>query len=439
MTGTSLSIIILFSILIALISLFIRPWLLMVLILISVYLLPRAGFLLQTAWYRLPLPAGYILIGSVILRWFFYLIFRRDRTKKEKPINKTFLLYIFIATLAVIAGFMTDAYIPVMTLEILFYFAAIFIYFIVIDIFEDKRSVSIFMTGILICGFLISLYGVLLLIYGKKLLVNYVTYNAASYAALEGQFISAKRTLSSYGDPNTLSAQLMVFCGIFISLLLQGRHNPLQKIFLLTGLILTILCIYFASSRASLIGLFVLFIVFAMTRIKKMWLYIPTLVVSYFLFLEPVRKYYEHRILTTGFTSDLRITYIKVFFDLLVRFPFGVGFGNTIDESYNLVHAYTVWSGFNSFYLQFFSKVGIQGLITFLAMLFLILRYFFKGFSIIEDRNVRYFVFGGACGIIVQQANFMANNVYHTPGGMLNFWVMCGMLTAIVNLYKSKL
>ncbi len=438
MTGTNLQTIILFSIFIAIICLFLKPKFIMIFVLLFIYLLPRAGFMLKTTWYHFPLPIGYVIIAFLMVRWIFYLLFGGGKVEKKNPIRKIFLIYVIIAILAIAVGFINGGNTPIIVLETLFYFAAFFTFFMAIDIFETKDCARIFMTGILLCGFLVSLYGILLLIYGKSILINYVTYNASSYIALEGQFISAKRTLSTYGDPNVLNAQLMVFCGIFASLYLKGRYGFFKRTLLFIALILTIICIYFASSRASLIGLFVLLIAFAATRIKKLWLYIPVLLAGYFMFIEPVRKYYEHRIFTAGITQDLRITYIWLFFELLIRFPLGVGFGNTINENFMIIPAANVWYGFNSFYLHFLSRVGIQGLLVFLIMLFLILRYLFKGSDRIADPNIRYFIFGAMWGIIVQQLNFVTNNVYQVPGGMLNFWIMCGMLTVIVNLYAPK-
>ncbi|MDP3789899.1 MAG: O-antigen ligase family protein, partial [Candidatus Omnitrophota bacterium] len=204
------------------------------------------------------------------------------------------------------------------------------------------------------------------------------------------------------------------------------------------GLIASVVCIYFAGSRASFIGLFVLLIIFAMTKIKKMWLYIPILTGGYLVFIEPLRRYYEHRIYAIGIIGDSRMEFIKTFFDLLTRIPFGVGFGNSIDDKFNVIPAENIWFGLNSFYLHILTRIGVQGLVTFALMLFFIVRSLFDGIKYIEDPNVRYFVFGAACGIIVQQLNFMANNVYHVPGGMLNFWVMCGMLTVIINLYGQQ-
>jgi hypothetical protein len=174
-----------------------------------------------------------------------------------------------------------------------------------------------------------------------------------------------------------------------------------------------------------------------MTKIKKVWFYIPFLVINYIAFIEPVRRYYEHRIYRQDIGLDARNLYLGAFFDLLARFPFGVGFGNSLDEYYNIKPADNLWDGYNSFYLHLFSRIGIQGIIIFVVILFLIVKYLFRESNKIEDPNIRYFVFGGACGLIVQQLNFIVNNIYQLPGGMLNFWVMCGMLVTITNLYKK--
>ena len=407
-------------------------------ILLFIYLLPRAGFLTTKIGYRFPLPIGYIFIFFLSMKWFSIRFFEKPKPKKDNPIEKPFSLYILIAMFAIVTGLMNGGIVSTMLLEVLFYFVAFFIFFMVLDIFEDKNCAKIFMNGILICGFLVSLYGVLLLIYGHRLLINYITYNSSSYYALASQFIIAKRTISSYGDPNALGAQLMVFCGIFAGLLLFGRCSLFRKTFLLTGFILTIICVYFVSSRASLFGLFTILIIFSLIRLKRMEFFIPLLITGYIMLIEPIRRYYEHRIFTTGMQSDLRTTYIQTFFDLLSRYPLGIGFGNAIGENYAIIPALNIWYGYNSFYLQIFSKVGLQGLAVFSIMLYFIIRYLIREYQHIEDPNIRYFVFGGACGLIAQQFNFLTNNIYQVPGGMLNFWIMCGMLTAIVNLYKTK-
>lgn len=436
--ATEINTLIFWTVLIAAAAFILKPRFLTVLLLIFIYLLPRAGFLVFFGLNYYPLPIGYILVAFIMLRWLWRLLVGRIKQKTGNPIRRIFPLYIGIAIMAIIIGVLNKGNIRIMVLEITFYFLAFFVFFMVLDMFQEKDCLKIFIGGIPICAFLVSLYGILLLIYGQPLLINNVTYNAATYVTLIGQFIYAKRTISSYGDPNTLSAQLMVFCGILGSLALSGKFRILKRIFFLIALILTVVCIYFASSRASLIGMFILLLIFAVSRIKKTWLYLPILTAGYIMLIEPVRAYYDHRLFRTGLPStDLRITYIRTFFDILMHIPFGCGFGNSIDGSYSPVPAINIWHGFNSFYIQLLSRTGIQGLIVFAIMFYLILRYLFLGISSIEAPNVRYFVFGAACGVVVQQFNFLSNNVYHTPGGMWNFWIMCGMLIAITNVYKK--
>ncbi len=424
---------------IAIITFFARNSYLLFFILLFIYLLPRAGIIMPEGLLSFPLPLGYIFIFFLMVKWLGLLSYTKFTIRKKSPIDRIFLFYIAIVIMAVLTGLINGANIKVMTFEVLLYFAAFFVFFMALDIFDSERCVRVFMKGLLVCGFLVALYGIVLLISGKALLIDYVTYTAGTYIALIEQFLLAKRTISSYGDPNTLSSQLMLFCSIFASTLLLGRHRFFQRLFLFIGLVLTVVCIYFASSRTSLLGLFILFLVLALVKIKVLWVYIPIIIVNYLFFLEPIRKYYEHRLFSHGIPhTDVRILYIKVFFDLLVRYPFGVGFGVSIDErTYEIVKPINIWHGFNSFYLHIFSRIGIQGVVAFALMLFFIVKYLFDGYKKIKDVNVRAFVFGGACGLIIQQINFLTNNVYHVPGGMLNFWIMCAMLVTIVNVYKE--
>lgn len=412
----------------------------MVFILIFIYLFPRAGFIIRRSnvhYYALPI--GYILMACIMTRGGFRLLLKKFNLGQENPIKGIFLAYVFIAIFGIFNGIINRGSLATCLVEIVVYFVTFFVFFIILDMYKREDCIRIFMGGILICGFLVALYGVLLIRYGESLLIRYVTYNSSTNIALIGQFIIARRTISSYGDPNALGAQLLVFCSIFASLLLLGKNRFLIKLFLLSALILTIVCIYFTSSRASLFGIFVLSALFAATRIKKMFFYVPILTAGYILLLEPIRVYYAHRLFTTGISpGDLRIIYVKEFFELLRRYPFGIGFGTTLIGDYIPAPAHNIWAGYNSFYLHIFSRLGIQGLAIFILMFFFILKYIYEGSGHIRDTNVRYFVFGGVCGIIAQQINFITNNIYLVPGGMFNFWIMCGMLTATVNFYKEK-
>lgn len=438
--ATDIFVIILFSVLIAAIIFFSQPRILMVFILIFIYLLPRAGFIIRrSSVHYYALPIGYVLMACIMTRGAFRLLLKKFKLGQENPIKGIFLTYAFVTILGISNGIMNRGNLATSLMEIVVYFVTFFVFFITLDMYQREDCIRIFMGGILICGFLVSLYGILLIRYGESLLIRYVTYNSSTYLALIGQFIIARRTISSYGDPNALGAQLLVFCGIFTSLLLLGKNRFLIKLFLLSALILTVVCIYFTSSRASLFGIFVLLVLFAATRIKKVFFYVPILMAGYILLLEPIRVYYVHRLFTTGISPvDLRIIYIKEFFELLRHHPFGIGFGTTLTGNYIPAPADNIWAGYNSFYLHLFSRLGIHGVVIFILMFFLIVKYIYKGSGYIRDTNVRYFVFGGTCGIIAQQLNFVTNNVYLVPGGMFNFWIMCGMLTAIVNFYKEK-
>jgi hypothetical protein len=310
----------------------------------------------------------------------------------------------------------------------------------VVYMFQEEKSVKLFINGILWSAFLVSLYGILLLMIGQKFLIRYVTYNSGTDIALLGQFLIARRTLSTYGDPNVLSSQLVVFISILLSLVFNGNYKLTFKAFLIFTLALTLLCVYFSSSRAALLGVFAIFMVLAMGRIKKIWLMIPIVIIGYIIFLEPIRKYYEHRIYTTGFTSDLRITtYVPLFFQMALRIPFGVGFGNNLDpDTFMVTPAINIWHGLNSFYLLLVTRIGLQGVAILILMIYLIARYAIVESRFIEDPNIRYFLYGAGYGVLGQQFNFITNNVYMVPGGMLNFWIMCGMLTIGVNMFARK-
>ena len=135
--------------------------------------------------------------------------------------------------------------------------------------------------------------------------------------------------------------------------------------------------------------------------------------------------------------EDLRTQFPSIAWQLLQVTPFGCGFGNTISFdmqgaglSFVIQPTSTVWSGFNSFWLNLFSRLGVLGVVAFLILIVGLFRYVWTRAKMVEDRRVRAFLVGGMLGLASQWIVWLANNTFILPGGCLNYWFMMGMLVA---------
>jgi hypothetical protein len=124
--------------------------------------------------------------------------------------------------------------------------------------------------------------------------------------------------------------------------------------------------------------------------------------------------------------------------ELFKGLPFGCGFGRKValrmsglDWSFIIKNTQTIWaSGFNSFWLNMFCRLGVPGLVSFLLVLIVLFRYIWCQARMVNDVYVKAVLVGTLAGFVGQGAIWMINNTYMLPGGGLNFWFTMGMMVA---------
>ncbi len=409
------------------------------LLLISIFLLPRAGFVISEM--LLPLPIGYIIVVVLVIKYFIgrVIIFKVNESKVYNPIARFFPFYLVISAYSFINSIIYKANTGVVFLELCFYVFSFFLYFVLVRIFAKDALIDLFIKGIIVISLLVSIYGLLVYFFGKSMLINYLTYNSTQTGAI-GALEYYKRTLSSYGDPNALGAQLVIFCPILFMLLFSIKLSVFKRIFLLVTLLLNCACLLLTESRGALIGLGIAIIALIISKFRRSWFVVPAVIsIVTLILIQPATFYESHRAFDEELIiGDERLNFGTLTKNIIVNIPLGVGFGVTMDDFNNIQVAHSIWNGYNSFYLQLLSKVGIPGVFLFLLMLFAMLKYFISNLKFIKDPLRRNFVFGASVGIIGSQVSWYANNIYMLPGGMLNFWMLCVMLTVIVSIEKRE-
>ncbi|MCK4629654.1 MAG: hypothetical protein KAT56_11670, partial [Sedimentisphaerales bacterium] len=307
----------------------IRLWL--VLLTIMLFALPRAGMLVQQI--NLPLPLAHILAALVIIQWFF---FGRSQYRRQSRFGYFFLIYAATAGLGLAIGLATGANYSMAFLELFFYLIAMGLFFYASETFTEKRHFLLFTCLILGFSAIVSLYGIAQRYLGSDILIDNVTYNSASdtarsYIGQSGFGGENSRVLSSYGDPNVLAGQLLLFAGIALALLLGKKVPPHLKLLCLGVLCANVCCIIFTGSRAGLLALVFVAIIVLVRRSRWALLFIPAVAISAFILITPVLE----SVLTAKFhglvsANDIRRQFPIMAWELLKLIPFGSGLGNTV-------------------------------------------------------------------------------------------------------------
>lgn len=419
-------------------------WLL--LLTVTLFALPRAGVFVQQI--NLPLPLAHILAMLVIIQWFFS---KRSRYRHQARFGYFFLIYAATAGLGLAIGLATGASYSMAFLELFFYLIAMGLFFYASETFTEKRHFLLFIGLILGFSVLVSFYGIAQRYLGSGILIDYVTYNSASdvarsYIAGSGFADVNHRVLSSYGDPNVLAGQLLVFAGIALALMLGKKVPSHLKLLCFVVLCANVCCIIFTGSRAGMITLaFVAMIVLAW-RSRWTLLFVPVMAMLAFVFVVPVLEL----ALTAKFhglvsTDDIRRQFPIMAWELLKLVPFGSGFGNTValefegfDWSFMVAPTSNVWTGFNSYWLNLFSRLGVLGLLSFILLLTVLFRYIWRQAQQLQHPLAQPILIGAMAGCVGQGVIWLVNNTYMLPGGGLNFWFMMGMMVAGCRAFAAE-
>jgi O-antigen ligase/polysaccharide polymerase Wzy-like membrane protein len=406
-------------------------------LLLLLFGLPRAGIVVQQV--QLPLPLAHILCAVLVIEWLF---FRRSRSKEGFRFGKFFLLYAVIAGFGLVVGLSAGGGHIVAFLELCFYLFTIGIFFYVVDTFREQKHFLTFARVVLVISVLVSIYGIAQRYLGSSILVPHLTYNTGG-GTISRQYIevtqaSQIRVLSSYGDPNVLASQLIVFIGIALALVVGRGVKGNTRLLCLGVLVINVVCLYFTRSRAGLISMFLVILVVMCWRTRWALLLIPVLALAgYFMIPALVSSYMDAQFQGVITGEEIRLLFPRMAWQLLNIVPLGCGFGRTVflnleglNWTFSVAPTTVVWAGLNSFWLNLMCRLGVPGVLAFLLLLIVLFRFVWTRAKQVENRMVRAVLIGALAGFVGQWIIWLVNNTYMLPGGGLNFWFTMGMLVA---------
>jgi len=410
-------------------------WLLPLLLLL--FGLPRAGVVVEHV--QLPLPLAHILCAVLVIEWLF---FRRSRSEEGFRFGKFFLLYAVIAGFGLVVGLSAGGGHIVAFLELCFYLFTIGIFFYVVDTFREQKQFLKFARVVLVISVLVSIYGIAQRYLGSSILVPHLTYNTGG-STISRQYIEVSqasqiRVLSSYGDPNVLASQLVVFIGIALALTVGKGVKGNTRLLCLGVLAMNAVCLYFTRSRAGMVAMFLVLLVVMCWRTRWALLLIPVMVLTgYFILPILVSSYIDTQFQNVITGEEMRLLFPRMAWQLFNIVPLGCGFGRTVflnleglQWTFFVAPTTVVWAGLNSFWLNLLCRLGVPGVLAFLLLLIVLFRFVWIRARQVEHPMVRAVLIGALAGFVGQWIIWLVNNTYMLPGGGLNFWFTMGMLVA---------
>jgi len=408
-------------------------WLLVLTVLL--FALPRAGVVVRPL--SLPLPLTHILAVIFIVEW---LLVRKAQPHLHRPYGHYFIIFALVVALSLVVGLVTGGKYMIAGIDLFFYLFMLGIFFYASESFSEKRHFLFFCRLLLVISVFVGIYGIAQKYLGSSILINYVTYNSSGGLArsyIEND-IADRRVLSSYGDPNVLSSQLVVFLAIALSLMITQGISRRLRLACLGIFVVNLICLIYTGSRAGLIALAVIGILILSRRTRWALLVFPgLLLLGYFYLPTLLSQSLAGKFQGLVTMDDMRARFPEVAWQLLQIIPFGSGLGRTVimtphglGWSFQVTASGGVWAGFNSFWLNLFSQLGIAGLIAFILLIGMLFRWVWRTAKLVPDPRVRAIIIGTLMGFIGQWLIWIVNNTYMLPGGGLNFWFTMGMLVA---------
>ena len=307
-------------------------------------------------------------------------------------------------------------------LEILSFLA---VFLVVLNYADSEKKITRLITFIVISGFAYSLYGI-----AQKLYMDNISF-------------------STFTNRNHFSAYVQMIIPLAIGYSLTRIPKSIKSIFIFSASVM-ILALFLSASRAGRVC-FCLNIIFffILLKIKKPMKNALFMIIILFVFLSIFIWFVGYAALTTRLEtllspfkaySDRFYTMVDSF-KVVKDFPlFGTGLGTfgEIFQKYKTFNDQTTWSFSHNEPVQLLVEMGILG---FLSVLFFLVRYFLKVFSVWRKRNSAFSVYitlGCFVGLISIISHSFFDFVFHVPANAILFFVILAVALRVVYLKEPQ-
>lgn len=318
------------------------------------------------------------------------------------------------------------------------------LFFIATDLTSNKKNFSIlillFLTSNIACN----------LIYWYQFYLNGFILEKFLNSFANGEFLSIGK---SHGATYFLFASIFAFTAFFHAK--TGKEYLVVSVLILSNFFM----LFVADQRGALVGLlFGLIAHFAFFKEDRKKFLLVSLAVSIcaivFIFSTPMKTKLIHedwsKIKNFDFSEDytrgndtaqIRVFGVKYFLEYLKAHPFtGVGYGRKnikkIEERFQSVEKFDIADAHNVF-INMAIFLGIQGLISFLYIVFVQFKTVWKANRISSNDIEKYFLKATLLYMIGFYVRVQFSDMYR-HGSAFNFWIIIGMAFGLMHQYQLK-
>jgi O-antigen ligase len=300
--------------------------------------------------------------------------------------NKLFLMFLFVTIISIILS--PIPFIARTQAHLTHFSKAIALYFLVCVIVSSKEYLLKFYYMTFGFGLLIST-------------VSLLTVRAAIEPLKGGKLIRMTNFFGGIGDdPNEMGVLLLAMFPLPLYMISQEK-SVIKKIFYVVAAVIFLLCIIRTRSRGAFVGLLVVFAVLLWDNRKKVGTIVLILLIGLYGAFHAHESFWE-RMLTmqsketieADYSAFSRIIEAQYAIDLIKTRPLlGFGIGNFKEAKVRVLHLDESSKDADlvthNTYLELAAETGIIGLLFFLTIVFLSLRYFTFAIKIFgkEDGN----------------------------------------------------
>jgi hypothetical protein len=406
-----------------------------------VCLLPFASFPFEIGFTPTFLDAAMVGLFAV---WLLQVMGGTQRRLVTTSLGGPVLLFLLLALAAFVLGL---GHAP-LTSYVVRHFAEILLsvvlFFLVVNTVHEPGRLERLVRALAVCAFGAALLGVILYVVPDEWAIRALSaLRPLGYPVGPGvlRYIREDPTLpqratSTSVDPNVLGSLLNITVGLIVPQLF-ARRPLIRRRFLVAMLAVMVLCLGLTISRGSLVGLGVALMTVATLRYRKLWWLI--LVAFVLLLLLPQTQEFVAHFLE-GFrgqdlATQMRFGEYKDAFILIGRYPIlGVGFAGSPDVD--------TYIGVANVYLLIAEEMGLVGLASFLVVVGIFLRRFWRARrSAHADERLEPVWWGLHTAVIGTLTggladHFFFNLDFHHSATL--FWLIVGLATAATEMVDTS-
>lgn len=311
-------------------------------------------------------------------------------------------------------------------------FEYLLFFFIIVDIFSERKKLKVLGHIILVSISLICIDGIVQYFTGFDLIRRYP--------------LTDFRISASFKSPNDFANYIVLFIPIFLLLIIYKDIKLRYRIHTASLFAISLFCLIFSRTRASWVGFLVGMVFLCFAYSKKIFVIFLIILISGCLVLQaPI----NNKVKKISDMEDLSITYRIIMWqealNIIIDYPLlgaGLNTYTQVAPKYKVGPGYGVYP--HNSYLHMFAEIGFLGMAMFLWFLWAILE---RGFRLL--RSLRSLASAGSndyillVGIMSGLVAFLVNAFFDTTFYAIKlvsiFWIMCGILVAMCNIVEERI